>query len=82
MRILQTTSQQKYGTFLKDIEKITILKKGDAVDAALADYLNNNKDAAKYRVLFIRESEGVYQFGSKKIYIKIEGDKVLSKLFE
>ncbi len=52
--------------------------KGDAVDNALADYLNSNKDAAKYRVLFIRESEGVYQFGSKKIYIKIEGDKVLS----
>lgn len=52
--------------------------KGDAVDHALADYLNSNKEAAKYRVLFIRESEGVYQFGSKKIYIKIEGDKVLS----
>jgi len=54
--------------------------KGDAVDAALADYLNTNKEAAKYRVLFIRESEGVYQFGSKKIYIKIEGDKVLIRV--
>lgn len=26
----------------------------------------------------MRECEGVYQFGSKKIYIKIEGDKILS----
>ena len=54
------------------------IQQGDAIDGALADYLNNNSEASKYRVLFIRESEGVYQFGSKKIYIKIEGDKVLS----
>jgi len=50
------------------------------VDNALADFLNNNSMASKYRVLFIRESEGVYQFGSKKIYIKIEGDKFISNI--
>ena len=31
--------------------------------------------------MFIRESEGVYQFGSKKIYIKIEkGNQMFVKV--
>lgn len=28
------------------------------------------------RNLFLRESEGVYQFGSKKIYVKVHQDKI------
>jgi hypothetical protein len=31
-------------------------------------------------MLFLRESDGVYQFGSKKVYVKTEGGKILSKL--
>jgi hypothetical protein len=29
--------------------------------------------------MFMRESEGVYEFGSKKIFIKVEKDKIKSK---
>ncbi|EAS04485.1 hypothetical protein TTHERM_00616600 (macronuclear) [Tetrahymena thermophila SB210] len=52
--------------------------KGDPIDSCLAQYLNNfNGDKRKARTLFIREGSGVYQFGSKKVYVKIEQDKVL-----
>eukprot|EP00331_Platyophrya_macrostoma_P008510 CAMPEP_0176430638 /NCGR_PEP_ID=MMETSP0127-20121128/14363_1 /TAXON_ID=938130 /ORGANISM="Platyophrya macrostoma, Strain WH" /LENGTH=872 /DNA_ID=CAMNT_0017812547 /DNA_START=26 /DNA_END=2644 /DNA_ORIENTATION=+ len=50
--------------------------KGDSTDNALADYINSLTDPGKVKILFLRESEGVYQFGSKKLYVKSEGDKV------
>ena len=50
----------------------------DSTDIALGTYINNLKDPARIRFLFIREGEGIYQFGSKKIYVKTEGDKILS----
>ena len=53
--------------------------KDDPVDNALADYINNLNDPGKIKVLFIREGEGVYQFGTKKVYVKSEGDKIQSK---
>jgi len=32
-------------------------------------------------IMFLRESEGVYQFGSKRVYIKVEkGDKILVRV--
>lgn len=32
--------------------------------------------------MFMRESEGVYQFGSRRVYVKCERDKIMSKLIE
>jgi len=50
--------------------------KGDAVDEALADYINNMEDKSKLKVMFLRVNPGVYQFGSKKICIKVEQGKI------
>lgn len=44
----------------------------DKTDKALANCLNGKEDYEHIRNMFCRESEGVYQFGSKKIYIKVE----------
>jgi hypothetical protein len=46
--------------------------KGDAVDEALADYVNTAHDKTSMKVMFVRMNPGVYQFGSKKICIKVE----------
>lgn len=51
--------------------------KDDVVDQKLAHFINTRQDADRQRQLFVREGEGVYQFGSKKIYIKVEQDKIL-----
>ena len=33
------------------------------------------------KIMFLRESEGVYQFGQKRVYIKIEkGDRILVRV--
>ena len=33
------------------------------------------------RIMFLRESEGVYQFGQKRVYIKVEkGEKILVRV--
>lgn len=50
---------------------------GDAIDGKLAQWINKNQDGDKYRQLFVREGEGVYQFGNKKVYVKVEQDKIL-----
>lgn len=52
----------------------------DPIDNALADYINSSLDPGQLRMLFLRESDGVYQFGSKKVYVKTEGGKILSNL--
>lgn len=38
----------------------------------LAGYLNQYPEKERMKILFLRESTGVYQFGSKRVYIKIE----------
>ena len=35
----------------------------DAVDKKLAEYINNYPERKKLRIMFMRESEGVYHFG-------------------
>ena len=42
----------------------------DPIDRALADFLNSMNDPSRLVNMFVRESEGVYMFGNKKIYIK------------
>lgn len=52
-------------------EACYIAHKEDPVDVKLADFINNNYQD-KMRILFLRESEGVYQFGSRRVYLKID----------
>ena len=51
----------------------------DNLDTALAEYINASTDPNKLTTLFIRERDGVYQFGSKRVYVKMEGGKIFSK---
>ena len=51
---------------------IYIPKKEDNIDCSLAKVINNYPEKDKMKILFLRESEGVYMFGQKKVYIKVE----------
>ena len=53
--------------------------KDDPVDRKLADFLNNFPDRQRLKVMFLRESEGVYLFGTKRVFVKVEKDKIISK---
>ena len=45
--------------------------KDDAVDCRLADYVNNYPDRSKLKIMFVRESQGIYEFGTKRIEVRV-----------
>lgn len=65
---------------LKSRIAIYIPVRTDAVDMKLAEYINNYPDRKKLKIMFMRESEGVYEFGSRRIRVKVEKDKILIKV--
>lgn len=44
----------------------------------LADSLNLQEDLHKYRPMFVWEGPGVYQFGTKKVFAKVDGGNLTS----
>lgn len=54
--------------------------KDDPIDQKIGDYINSLKDSDRVKSLLIREGQGVYQFGSKKIYVKIDKEKILVRV--
>jgi len=54
--------------------------KTDAIDCKLAEYINWSTARPALKSLFTRESEGVYQFGSKRCNIKIDLNKIFVRV--
>jgi len=48
----------------------------DEIDVKLAEFINNYPERSKLKIMFLRESQGVYQFGSRRIAVKVERDKI------
>jgi len=48
----------------------------DPIDKRLAEYINNYPERQKLKIMFMRESEGVYQFGSKRVCVRVDKDKI------
>ena len=65
-------SLQQYIVDLKQRIAVYIPMKDDPVDKKLAEYINNYPERSKLKIMFMRESEGVYQFGSKRVAVKVE----------
>ena len=72
------TSEQEIETLklytieLKTRVAVYIPVKDDPVDKLLADFINNYPDRAKLKIMFQRQSQGVYSFGKKKVNISIQ----------
>ena len=56
---------------LEGKQAVYIAKKNDSIDKILGKYINNHPEKKKMDIMFLRESEGVYSFGQKRVYIKI-----------
>ncbi len=51
------------------------------MDSTLAKYLNKYPEREKLKILFLREADGVYQFGQKRVYVKIEkGEQIFVRV--
>jgi seryl-tRNA synthetase len=59
---------------LQAMSAVYVPVKGDEIDMALADYLNYN--AKTLEVMFIRLQPGIYSFGSKKVCVKVENQRI------
>lgn len=46
------------------------------MDKRLAEFINNYPERAKLKIMFMRESEGVYQFGTKRVYVRVEKNNI------
>lgn len=65
---------------LKSRIAVYIPVKQDAIDTKLAEYINNYPDRKKLKIMFMRESEGVYEFGSRRVMVKVERGKIQIKV--
>ena len=66
---------------LEHTQAIYIAHKNDKTDRVLANFINKYPERKKMNIMFLRESEGVYQFGQKRVYVKVEkGDRVFVRV--
>ena len=72
----QIETLQQYIIDLKSRIAVYIPVKGDLIDKKLAEYINNYPDRQKLKIMFLRETEGVYQFGTKRVLVKVEKDNI------
>jgi hypothetical protein len=61
---------------LKQRIAVYIPVKDDPIDRRLAEFINNYPERQRLKIMFMRESEGVYQFGTKRIAVRVEKDKI------
>ena len=52
---------------LEKNQAIYIAKKNDKIDKTLGNYLNKYPEREQMKIMFLRESDGVYQFGQKRV---------------
>ena len=77
---VEISSLQQYIIDLKQRIAVYIPIKDDSIDRKLAEFINNYPERSKLKIMFMRESEGVYEFGSKRIAVKVERDKIQIKV--
>ena len=63
---------------LKQRVAVYIPMKGDVIDKKLAEYINNYPERSKLKIMFTRESEGIYSFGTKRVNLRVDKDKISS----
>lgn len=73
---IEVETLKQYVLDLKSRIAVYIPVRDDLIDRRLAEYINNYPDRQKLKIMFMRESEGVYEFGSKRVYVKVDKDKI------
>ena len=73
---LEADTLKNYIIDLKARVAVYVPVKGDSVDLKVAEFVNNYPDRNKLKVMFMRESSGVYSFGSKRVNVRVEKNKI------
>ena len=75
---MEIDTLKNYIIELKHKIAVYIPMKDDPIDKKIAEFINNYPERQKLKIMFMRESEGVYSFGTKRIYVRVEKDKINS----
>ena len=67
---------KQYIVDLKQRIAVYIPVKEDFTDKKLAEFIYNYPERSKLKIMFMRESEGVYQFGTKRVAVKVENSNI------
>ena len=62
---------------LEQKQPVYIAKKFDKVDEYLSRFINSQPQREQMKIMFLREQEGVYQFGSQRVFVKINKNNQL-----
>ena len=73
---IEISHLQGYVSDLQNRVSVYIPVKNDLTDKAMGEYINNYPDRKKIKIMFMRESEGIYQFGSRKVAIRVDQDRI------
>ena len=73
-------SLRVYAVDLKAKVSIYVPIKDDPVDERVAEYLNNYPDRQQLKIMFLRESTGVYEFGTKRVEVREAKGKLLIRV--
>ena len=76
---MEVETLKNYIIELKNKIAVYIPAKDDAIDKKLAEFINNYPERQKLKIMVLRESEGVYQFGSRRVAVRVDKDKINSK---
>lgn len=77
---LEIETLKDYIIELKHRISVYIPVEDDSVDKRLAEYINNYPERNRLKVMFMRESSGIYQFGTRRVYVKVEKDKIIIRV--
>ena len=61
---------------LKARVAIYVPARDDPLDMKVAEYINNYPDRTKLKIMLLRESAGVYSFGTKRINVEVQQNKI------
>ena len=63
---------------LDSVKFVYLINQTCPIDKVLGEWINSHPERFTMRVLFRRKSEGVYDFGTKTVNVKVEkGEKIL-----
>ena len=69
-----------YVTEMRTRIAVYIPIKSDPVDKALSEYINNYPERRKLKIMFLRMQEGIYEFGTRRVSVKVERGQLLVKV--
>lgn len=74
---------ERMSEYLNDLQRINFCYqavKDDLTDKKLAEYINTTTHHKKASMLFVREQEGIYSYGKRRVFIKIEKEQIIIRV--